>query len=166
MDDMFLLPGRSRRKAPRMSNLHHYRVELFYAVINFQLMELENRFSETTTEMLLCMSCLNPSNSFLAFDKNKLVRLAQFYPKDYSEMEIMILDDELETYILDMRTSSDFSNLHGTGDLTQKMVETKRDKVFPLVYLLIKLALTLPVATTTVERAFFCYAYCKKRAAQ
>ncbi|KAJ9537272.1 hypothetical protein OSB04_030005 [Centaurea solstitialis] len=154
MDDMFLLPGRSRRKAPRMSNLHHYRVELFYAVIDLQLMELGNRFSETTTELLLCMSCLSPSKSFLAFDKSKLVRLAQFYPNDYSEMEIMILDDQLETYILDMRTSSDFSNLNGIGDLAQKMVETKRDQVFPLVYLLIKLAFTLPVATATVERSF------------
>ena len=154
MDDMFLLPGRSRRKAPRMSNLHYYRVELFYAVIDLQLMELENRFNDTTTKLLLCMTCLNPSNSVLAFDKSKLIRLAQFYPNDYSRMEIMILDDQLETYILDMQTSSDFSNLKGIGDLARKMVETKRDKVFPLVYLLIKLALTLSVATATVERAF------------
>ncbi|KAL6522340.1 hypothetical protein OROHE_016893 [Orobanche hederae] len=154
MDDMFLLPGRSRRKAPRTSNLHYYRVELFYAVIDLQLMELENRFSETTTELLLCMTCLNPSNSFLSFDKSKLIRLAQLYPNDFSEMEIIILDHQLETYILDMQTSSDFSNLSGIGDLARKMVGTKRDKVFPLVYMLIKLALTLPVATATVERAF------------
>ncbi|KAL6501343.1 hypothetical protein OROHE_024990 [Orobanche hederae] len=154
MDDMFLLPGRSRRKAPQMSNLHYYPVELFYAVIDLQLMELENCFSETTTELLLGMTCLNPSNSFLAFDKSKLIRLAQFYPNDYSEMEIMILDDQLETYILDMQTSSDFSNLNGIGVLARKMVETKRDKVFPLVYMLIKLALTLPIATATVKRAF------------
>ena len=34
------------------------------------------------------------------------------------------------------------------------MVETKRDKVLSLVYLVIKLALTLPVLITTVERSF------------
>lgn len=51
---------------------------------------------------------------------NKLIRLAHFYPNDYSEMEIMILDDQLETYILDMQTSSDFSNLNEIGDLARK----------------------------------------------
>ena len=34
------------------------------------------------------------------------------------------------------------------------MVKTKRDKVFSMVYLLIKLALTLPVSKATVERSF------------
>lgn len=34
------------------------------------------------------------------------------------------------------------------------MVETGRDTAFPLVYRLIKLALLLPVATSSVERAF------------
>ena len=154
MDEMFLLPGRSRRKALHITNSHYYRVELFYAVIDLQLMELEHRFSETNTELLVSMASLNPKNSFLAFDKNKLIRLARFYPKDFSEMELMILDDQLETYILDMQNSSDFSNLNGIGDLAKKMVETQRDKVFPLVYLLIRLVLTLPVATATVERTF------------
>ena len=100
------------------------------------------------------MTCLNPRNSSLNFNKRKLIRLAQFYPNDYFEMAIMILDNQLETYILDMQTQSYFSNLNEIGDLARKMVERKRDKVFPLVYLLIKLALTLPVAAATVERAF------------
>ncbi|KAJ9564549.1 hypothetical protein OSB04_000515 [Centaurea solstitialis] len=154
MDEMFILPGRSRRKAPQMTNLHYYRIELFYTVIDLQLMELENRFSETSTELLISMACLNPSNSFSAFDKSKLIRLARFYPDEFSEMELLILDDQLETYIVDMRTEDDFSNLKGISDLAQKMVETKRDKVFTLVYLLIKLAMILPVATATVERTF------------
>ena len=34
------------------------------------------------------------------------------------------------------------------------MVKSERDITFPLVYRLIKLALLLPVATATVERAF------------
>ena len=35
----------------------------------------------------------------------------------------------------------------------EKMVQTERDTTFPLVYRLIELALILPVATSTVERA-------------
>ena len=53
-----------------------------------------------------------------------------------------------------MRSSSDFSRLEGIGDLARLLVETGRHKVYPLVYLLLTLALILPVATATVERAF------------
>ncbi|KAJ9538447.1 hypothetical protein OSB04_031180 [Centaurea solstitialis] len=100
MDDMFLLPGRSHRKASKMTNLHYYRVELYYAVIDLQLMELENRFNETSTELLISMAYLNSKNSFEAFNKGKLIRLARFYPSDFSEMELMVLEDQLGTNVL------------------------------------------------------------------
>ena len=38
--------------------------------------------------------------------------------------------------------------------LTQILVQTKKDIVYPLVYLFVKLALILPVATASVERVF------------
>ena len=57
-----------------------------------------------------------------------MIRLARLYPSDFSEMELMVLEDQLETYILDMQTPIDFSNLGGIGDLAKKMVETRRDK--------------------------------------
>ncbi|XP_024968650.1 uncharacterized protein LOC112508069 isoform X1 [Cynara cardunculus var. scolymus] len=163
MDGIFLLSGRSRVKAPQMTNLHYYRVELFYVVIDLQLIELENRFSETSADLLISMACLNPSNYFSAFDKSKVIHFARFYPDDFSEMALMMLDDQLETYIVDMRTSADFSNLKGIGDLAEKMVKTKRDKVYSLVYLLIKLALILPVATAMVERTFSAMSIVKNR---
>ena len=53
-----------------------------------------------------------------------------------------------------MRSNEEFVGLKRLGDLAKKMVETKKDKVYPLVYLLITLALVLPVATATVERVF------------
>ena len=56
--------------------------------------------------------------------------------------------------IVDMRLSKDFSGLKGINTLAQKMVETGKNNVYPLVYQLITLALILPIATTTVERAF------------
>jgi hypothetical protein len=34
------------------------------------------------------------------------------------------------------------------------MVDTRKHLCYPLVYRLLKLALTLPIATTTVERSF------------
>ena len=154
MDDMFVARGRKRRKAQEITNLHHYQVELFYAILDMQLQELNSRFNETNTELLVCLACLNPNDSFSAFDKQKLIRLAQFYPKDFSLVDLMILDCQLETYIMDMRSSVEFSKLKGISELAKMMVAHKKDKVFPLVYLLLTLALILPVATATVERSF------------
>ena len=36
MDDIFVARGRSRRNAHGMTNLHYYRVELFYAIIDMK----------------------------------------------------------------------------------------------------------------------------------
>ena len=47
-----------------------------------------------------------------------------------------------------------FKACHDFGSLAIQMVKSERDITFPLVYRLIKLALLLPVATATVERAF------------
>ncbi|GMP40538.1 hypothetical protein CsSME_00010952 [Camellia sinensis var. sinensis] len=69
-------------------------------------------------------------------------------------VELMVLNDQLDTYIIDMLSSSEFSMLNGIADLAKKFVETRRDKVYPLVYLLLTLAVILHVATAIVERVF------------
>ncbi|XP_047257602.1 uncharacterized protein LOC124889668 [Capsicum annuum] len=50
--------------------------------------------------------------------------------------------------------NSKFSNLQGIRDLAKALVEANLVETYSLVYLLVKLALILFVATTTVERAF------------
>lgn len=154
MEDKFVARGRSRRNAEEMTNLHYYRVGLFYKCIDWQLLELNSRFDKVNTELLLCLACLNPSNSFVAFDKKSLIRLAEFYPSDFSSETLMILHDQLDNYITDVRSNREFSELKGISDLVRKMVETKKSIVYPLVFLLMTLSLILPVATATVERAF------------
>ncbi|XP_052185166.1 uncharacterized protein LOC127796805 [Diospyros lotus] len=91
MDGVFIRRGRSRRNTKEMTNLHHFRVDLFYAIIDMQFQELNDRFS-------------------------------------------------------------DFEELQGLSELAQKLVETKKNIVYSLVYKLVTLALTLPIATATVER--------------
>ena len=95
MDEIFVVSGRPRRNTQQNTNLHHYRVELFCAIIDMQLQELNNRFSKTNTDLLLCMACLNLSNSFVAFDKEKLIHLAKFYPSDFLGIDILALDSQL-----------------------------------------------------------------------
>lgn len=163
MEDIFVVPGRSRRNAPQITNLHHYHVELFCTIIDMQLQELNNRFTEANSKLLLCVTCLNPSGAFSAFDKQRLIELAMFYPVDFSPLQLMMLDDQLENYIVDVRSNNDFTELIGITDLSRKLVETKRDLIYPLVYLLVKLALLLPIATATVERAFSAMKYVKSR---
>ncbi|XP_019176922.1 PREDICTED: uncharacterized protein LOC109172226 [Ipomoea nil] len=76
LDEVYVVPGRPRRKAEEMTHLHRYRVERFYAVLDLQLQELNNRFNEKNTELLLCVTCFDLKNSFARFDKDKLVQLA------------------------------------------------------------------------------------------
>ena len=161
VDETFVVSGRSRRNTQQKIYLHHYRVKLFYTVIDMQLQELNNHFSEANTDLLLCMACINPSNSFLAFDKEKLIRLAKFYPSDFLGTDILALDSQLQNYIFDMRNNDFFLKLQGVSELTEKLVSTRKHETYPLVYLLVKLALTLPVATATVERSFSAMKYVK-----
>ena len=53
-----------------------------------------------------------------------------------------------------MRDHPDFSDLKSIGDLSQRMIDTKKDVVYHLVYHLLKLSLILPVANATIERSF------------
>ena len=61
---------------------------------------------------------------------------------------------QLDNFLENVRGDSRLSNLKGFSDLYRQLVETKKHTSFPLVFLLVKLALIFPGATTTVERAF------------
>ncbi|KAM4071761.1 hypothetical protein ACB094_11G085200 [Castanea mollissima] len=161
MDEIFVVSGRPRRNTQQNTNLHHYRVELFYTVIDMQFQELNNRFSEVNTDLLICLACLNPSNSFVAFDKKKRIHLAKFYPYDFPGTDILALDSQLQNFIFDMRNNDLFLELQGVSELAEKLVSTRKHETYPLVYLLVKLALTLPVATAIVERSFSAMKYIK-----
>jgi hypothetical protein len=134
--------------------LHYYRVNLFYTVIDMQLQELNNRFTEINTELLICVSCLDPKNSFSSFNKDRLLRLALFYPSDFNQFEFSILASKLENYIMDVQDDRDFFEVDNLVELYQKLVETNRHNIYILVYKLIKLGLLLLVATASVERVF------------
>ena len=107
MDETFVVSGRSRRNTQQKTNLHHCCVELFYTFIDMQLQELNNHFFEANTNLLLCTAWLNPSNSFVAFNKEKLIRLAKFCPSDFLGTDNLALDSQLQNYIFDLH-SNDF----------------------------------------------------------
>ena len=61
----------------------------------------------------------------------------------FFETDVLALDNQLQTYIVDMHSNDEFLELKGIGDLAKKMVETNMDVIYPLVYLLLKLVLTI-----------------------
>ncbi|XP_039137149.1 uncharacterized protein LOC120274685 [Dioscorea cayenensis subsp. rotundata] len=154
MEDNMPIRGRSRRERQFITHFHHYRVEIFCEVIDLISQEMLNRFPEASTELLLLVSCLDPRDSFSKFNIHKLLCLAKMYPEDFSVTEHIMLEDQLATFIYDVRHDDDFANVGDLGDFAMKMVDTGKCTIFPLVYRLIELALILPVATATVERAF------------
>jgi hypothetical protein len=100
------------------------------------------------------MSALNPINAFASYDRNKVLRLAEFYPNDFSQADLLRLALQLDNFIDDMRNDDRFTDLQNLGQLSMKLVETKKSVLYKLVYLLLKLVLLLPVATASVERVF------------
>jgi hypothetical protein len=59
------------------------------------------------------VACLNPSDSFSAFNKEMLIRLTFFYPNEFSIMDLMVLGDQVDTYIIDLRSDDEFSGIEG-----------------------------------------------------
>ncbi|XP_073268345.1 uncharacterized protein [Populus alba] len=110
-NDEYKLHERSRRKSQGIRNLHHFRYELFNNIIDMQLTEMDDHFTETSTELLLCVACLSPNDFFSTFNKEKLMRLALFYPSEFSIVDLMVLGDQLDMYIIDLCGDVEFSSI-------------------------------------------------------
>jgi hypothetical protein len=50
-----------------------------------------------STKLLLCVTCLNSSDSFSAFNKEKLIHLTLFYPNEFSIVDLMVLGAQVDT---------------------------------------------------------------------
>ncbi|XP_071707423.1 uncharacterized protein [Rutidosis leptorrhynchoides] len=86
--------------------------------------------------------------------KKQATHIVEALAKEFPKHELGFLRGQLMNYINDVRGDERFSDLKGIGHLAKMMVETNKSIIYPKVYLLLKLALILPVATSTVERAF------------
>jgi hypothetical protein len=153
MEDAYIDPKKSRKKSG-ITNKHHYEVDCFNDVIDWLVQELDSRFSETSSQLLVCSTAFNPRDSFNDFNVDSLLNLAKLYPDEFSSGDLRDLRHYLCLYIADVREDNRFSNINTISELAQKMVETKKDQCYPMVYKLLKLVLVLPVATATVERCF------------
>ena len=155
MEDNVPRFGRSRKGGRNnITQDHYFRVDTFYATIDAITTEFDHRFNEVSSELLTCFACLDPRESFSKFDVNKLARLTEIYLDDFSFDDRKKIKDQLQTFLIHVRRIEEFRVCQDFASLALKMVELNRHTMFPLVYRLIELALLLPVATASVERAF------------
>ncbi|XP_015159299.1 zinc finger MYM-type protein 1-like, partial [Solanum tuberosum] len=122
----------------------------------------KQRFDVVTSDLLLGMASLSPVDSFANFHKDRIMKLAEYYPSEFGDKELRELNFQLDDFIVyAQKCDSKFLNLKGIKDLAKVMIETKLDQTWSLVYLLVKLTLIIPVATASVERAFSSMKYIK-----
>jgi hypothetical protein len=75
-----------------------------------------NRFDEVNMELLICMSALDPLNSFASYNAQMVMRHAQFYPNQKSNSALIRLEFQLKTFIDDMRRDDRFKCANHLGD--------------------------------------------------
>lgn len=139
---------------------NHFTLEEYYfhvlnVVVDKQLMELNNRFTEKSIELLTLCDALNPSDGFQSFSESVICSLAKkFYPCDFSGDDMEHLKSQLNYYKLDVFEDLRFKNIDSLLKLCRLLTETKKSKVYFMIDRLVRLVLTLPVSTATTERAF------------
>ncbi|XP_060182116.1 uncharacterized protein LOC132611755 [Lycium barbarum] len=122
-DESYVSSLRSRRKHVDYTISHHYRLEVFHKITDWQLQEFDNPFGEVAIDLLHGIACM------------------------------VALDNKLASYIVDVRDVNErFSNLNRFCNLSKRLVQTKKHSSYPFVFCL-KLSLLTLVATTSAERA-------------
>ncbi|CAM8991447.1 unnamed protein product [Rhodiola kirilowii] len=132
----------------------HLQVDCFYTVLDLILQEFNDRFNEVNSELLICMASLSPIDLLQHFDQLKLMRLMKFYPDNFDFRDQNLMEHQLRPYIDNVREDERFSHLKDLCALNRVIVDTGKHRAYPLVFRLLKLVLTLSVATATVERCF------------
>jgi hypothetical protein len=116
-------------------------------------MECFNFVFKMKMVLLVCFFCLDPRNSFSKFDVDKIAWIADIYYDDFSFDDRKTIKDQLQTFIIHVQRIKKLKACYDLASLSKTMVQLERQIVFPLVYHIIELALLLPEATATVERA-------------
>ena len=117
-------------------------------------------------KLLLCMTYLNPNDSFFVFNKEKLICLAHFYLNEFSIIDLMVLSDQLDTYIINLCNDDEFSDIKGIVRLAKKIVKTKNDnleRVFQIGKYVYKIVITSIGCNCYSEESFFAMHIIKSR---
>lgn len=97
---------------------HRYRVDVFDTVIDYQLKELNSKFSEQITKLLILSTSLDPKDTFKLFNAGYICsRVEKFDYMYFSQQERIQLEYELKHYEFDVPKDVNFQNLSTIGEL-------------------------------------------------
>ncbi|XP_073120600.1 uncharacterized protein [Henckelia pumila] len=154
--------NRSCQQKDTITFEHHFHYDIFNVAIDFQLEELNSRFSDEKVELLMLSSALDPNDNFKCFDIDKILTLAEkYYPEDFTEHEMHHLKCQLQHYELDVVCHENFQNMSTISELCQGLFETKKLQHYNRFEKLIHLVLILPVSTATTEHIFLAMKHVK-----
>ncbi|XP_074306483.1 uncharacterized protein LOC141641734 [Silene latifolia] len=107
-----------------MANEHYYRFDVLHAVIDFQVEELDTRFTDSFKEILTLGASFDPRHNFQAFKSEDVCKLAlKYYPLDFSSNDMRALDLECGFFVADIQKDPRFENTTSVSDLCREMVE-------------------------------------------
>ena len=108
---------------------------------------------------------MTPDDNFRLWKPEEVYKLADIYHADIPSDQRPALKVEVGSFVEYIRTHPTLSTLtmNGIGQLAIELNKNKAHLVFPLIYKLIKLVLTLPVSSATAERSFSAMIIIKKR---
>ncbi|KAL4585503.1 hypothetical protein LXL04_010124 [Taraxacum kok-saghyz] len=72
---------------------------------------------QKNTQLLEYMDALSPCDSFVKFDKTKLLNLSKLYKNDFNDLDIRDLEGQLEIYYHSCIRDERFINLNEISDL-------------------------------------------------
>jgi hypothetical protein len=121
------------RKMTNRTNYEHYKYGCLSSIIDLQLAEFDDRFSEVNSELLMNIDAFSPKDSFAAFNVESLMELAKAYPDDFNPKELHDLCGELPVYIDNVRADARFAQLKTISELGRLMVGTNKHVAFGLV---------------------------------
>ncbi|KAH0709542.1 hypothetical protein KY284_010969 [Solanum tuberosum] len=113
-----------------------------------------NGKSKRKSDLLLGMASLSPVDSFANFHKDRIMKLAEYYPSEFGDKELRELNFQLDDFIVyAQKCDSKFLNLKGIKDLAKMDRDKTRSNLVTCVSTC-EANFDYSVATASVERAF------------
>jgi hypothetical protein len=131
-----------------------YCITFFYEALDLMITTLENRFHPDVLPMLKAIRCLSsPSKGQM----DNLKTLASFYPNDVDQ------DTITEEYNLFVRVISSSNLPNDIQTIFLHIVDQGMGSMFPNVFTLYRLIMTLPATSTSCERSFSALNFVKNK---
>ena len=97
---------RRRHQQNQIIMEYHYYFDIFNEIIDFQLQELNNRFSAQTMDLLILNFVLDPKEEYKSFNIDNTCTFAiKYYPLDFPKQERLILKFQLRYFEYDIHNN-------------------------------------------------------------